>query len=151
MRIPKNLKRLASKKEDALLLVTGKQDAVIYKASDGNLEKIDVFKLPTPRYSDNEGNGGATGKGTGRGKGARSMVQKEVQDRDIIRDFMHELVVHLKNIKAENFPSIYLFTPSYVKNQILSALPAELRKHVKAVVEGNYFNLAPSELMLKLA
>ena len=151
MRIPKNLKHLSSKKEDSLLLVTGKQDAVIYRAHEGNLEKVDCFKLETPHYSDNEGKGGPTGKGTGRGKGARSMVQKEVHDRDIIRDFMHELVIHLKNLKAENVPSIYLFTPSYVKNQIMSALPTDLRKHIKAVVEGNYFNLAPAELMLKLA
>ncbi len=45
MRIPKNLLRLRNKKEDALLLVTGKQDAVIYKASQGTgkLEKVDCF------------------------------------------------------------------------------------------------------------
>lgn len=134
MRIPKNLKHLSSKKEDSLLLVTGKQDAVIYKAHDGKLEKVDSFKLETPEYSDNENNG-----------------LKQVQDRDLIRDFMHELVIRLKNLKAENIPSIYLFTPSHVKNQILNSLPTELRRHVKAVVEGNYFKLAPAELMLKLA
>jgi hypothetical protein len=151
MRIPKNLIRLRKKKEDSLLLVTGKQDAVIYKVSKGILTKLDSFKLGSFHYSDSEGKAGAIGKGTGRGKGIRSMTQKEVQNRDIVRDFMHELIVHLKNLKADNFPSIYLFTPSYVKNQILNALPAEFRRHIKAVVEGNYFNLAPAELMLKLA
>jgi hypothetical protein len=151
MRIPKNLKHLGRKDEDSLLLVTGKQDAVIYKASKGYLYKLDSFKLSTPVYSDNEGKGGATGSGTGRGHGQRSMVQKELQDRDIVRDFIHELIIHLKNIGADKIPSIYLFTPSYVKNQIMNALPTDLRHHIKAVVEGNYFNMAPSELMLKLA
>ncbi len=121
MRIPKNLKRLWSKKGDALLLVTGKQDAVIYKASKGTLEKLDTFKMP---FS---------------------------EERELIKDFMSELVVHLKNIKAESFPSIYLFVPSYVKDQIMRAIPTELRKHIKAVVQGDYFHLAPAELMLKLA
>ncbi len=144
MRIPKSLKRLVSKKEDALLLVTGKQDAVIYKASNGNLEKLDSFKLETPHYSDSEGVGG-------RGRGSRSMVQKELQDRDIVRDFISELIIHLRNLGADKIPSIYLFAPSYVKNQILNSLPTEFKRHIKAVIEGNYFKLAPSELMLKLA
>lgn len=134
MRIPKNLKHLTRKNEDALLLVTGKQDAVIYKASKGQLEKLDSFKLPTPHFSDNENRG-----------------IKEIQDRDTVRDFMHELLIHLKNISADKIPSIYLFTPSNVKNRIMNALPTELRKHIKAVVEGNYFNMAPADLMLKLA
>lgn len=126
--------RLRNKKEDALLLVTGKQDAVIYKASHGRLEKLDSFKIDTPQYSDNENRG-----------------IKQVQDRDIVRDFIHELTIHLKNLGADKIPSIYLFTPSYVKNQIMNALPTDLRKHIRAVVEGNYFNMAPAELMLKLA
>lgn len=134
MRIPKNLKHFGRKNEDALLLVTGKQDAVIYKASKGTLEKLDSFKLSTPVYSDNEGIG-----------------HHEVQNRDVIRDFIHELVIHLKNMGADKIPSIYLFTPSYVKNIIMDALPADIRHHIKAVVTGNYYNMAPSELMLKLA
>jgi hypothetical protein len=150
MRIPKNLKRFSSKKEDALLLVTGKQDAVIYKASGGYLHKLDSFKLSTPKYSDSEGVGGATGI-VGRSRGPRSMTQKEVQDRDVVRDFIHELIIHLKNIGADRIPSIYLFAPSYVKNQIMDALPTDLRHHIKAVITGNYYNMAPSELMLKLA
>ncbi len=121
MRIPKNLKHLWNRKGDALLLITGKQDAVIYKASKGTLEKLDTFKMPF------------------------------FSERELIKDFMSELLVHLKNIKAEKFTNIYLFVPSYVKDQVMKAIPTELRKHIKAVVEGNYFHLAPAELMLRLA
>jgi len=119
MRIPKNLRRLKNKKGDALFLVTGKQNAVIYRATRGVLEKIDEFRMTS------------------------------FQSYEEVRGFMSELVVHLMNIKAETVPSIYLFTPSNVKKQIMKALPTDLRKHIKAVITGNFFNVAPSDLIMK--
>lgn len=138
MKIPLHLAQF--KEEDALLLVTGKQDAVIYRAAKGIMEKLDSFKIPRPHFSDNEG-------GFGRTQGSA----KEIRDEDIIRDFMHELKIRLKKLGADSFSVIYLFTPSEVKNRIKNALPTNLRNNIKLIVEGNFFRFAPIDLLVKIS
>lgn len=116
MRIPKNLKHLRKRKGEALLLVTGVRDAVIYRVSKGTVVVVDAFKLSFSHL-----------------------------------DFMSELIVHIKNLTSDKLPSIYLFTPGNIKQHIMKVLPTDIRKHIKAVVEGNYINLSTSEMMLRLA
>ncbi len=123
------------KNEEALLLVTGKQDAVIYRASHGILEKVDSFKIPRPHYSDHEGT---------------AATPHELRDKDIFRDFTHELMSHLKNISATTYSTVYVFTPSNVKNQLWKAFPTAFRDKIMRVIEGNYFHFAPIDLLAKI-
>lgn len=148
MKIPLHLEQF--KEERALLLVTGKQDAVIYKASEGFLEKVDSFKIPRPHYSDNEGRFGQSRGGGKKSKGAVQGGVREIQDKDIIRDFLHELNIHLKKVGTAGISAVYLFTPSQIKNMISEALPVELKANIKAIIEGNYFTFSPIALLGKL-
>jgi hypothetical protein len=133
MRIPKHL--IQFREEPTLLLVTGKQDAVIYKAFRGTLEKLTSFKIPRPHYSDNEGT---------------ASTPHELRDRDIIRDFLHELNARLKSIGTVGYKALYLFTPSNVKNKIQNGLPQPLQAILKGVIEGNYYNFSPSQILAKI-
>lgn len=135
MKIPNHLNQFLE--EESLVLVTGKQDAVIYKAFDGKLDKLDSFKIAHPHYSDDEGQFGRGGT-------------KELRDSDIIRDFLKELVIRLKKLGSENYAALYIFTPSHVKNLVQEALPTNLRVKIRGVVEGNYFKLAPLDIIGKI-
>lgn len=143
MRIPQQLPQFKS--EQTLIIVAGKQDAIFYKTENGFLEKIDIFKIPKPHYSDNEGYFIRRGRGVVMSSGA----PRELDDRDIIRDFIHELKTRFKKIIFTP-TKIYLFAPGRTKNVIRGALPAYWKKKLVSVVDGNYFYRHPLYFLRKI-
>lgn len=143
MRIPNQLPQF--KREKALILVTGKQDAIFYSAYNGELDRLDAFKIPRPKYSDNEGHYKVRGKGTTLSTGAT----RELRDEDIIKDFVHELKARIKKMN-ESFSKFYLFVPSQNKNVIKKALPKMWLEKLDAEVPGNFYYRSPLELLEKI-
>jgi hypothetical protein len=141
MKIPNELE---FKDQNVLLIVAGKQDAVLYKAENENMQRLDAFKIPKPHYSDNEGNS----RTRGRGITARSGAGKELRDEDIIRDFLHLFKERAK--KLHDFSKVYIFAATKTKNRIASALPYTLQRRVSGVFSGNYFSINPIELVRKI-
>jgi hypothetical protein len=142
MKIPNGLPQFQDEK--VLLVVAGKQDAVLYEVGNQKIERVDAFKIPTPHYSDSEG----LFKTGGSGAVARSGAAKEIQDEDIIRDFLHLFKERIK--KMTNFSKIYVFASEQTKNRIVPALPYMLRRKVGAIFSGNYFETNPLELLRKI-
>lgn len=133
------------KKEDALLIVTGRQDAVIYRVKNGSMERLLAFKVPTPRYSDKEGFTKAQGRGVTIGSG----WPRELKDEDILNEFIKEFKDRLKSISPD-FEKLFLLTPSEHKNTVRGALPKDFKKKLKKELHGNYFSAKPQDIIVML-
>lgn len=143
MKIPRELPQF--KDETAFIIVAGKQDAAFYTASNGTIERTDAFKIPRPTYSDNEG----IYRTKGRGVATSSGSAKELQDDNVINDFLREFKKRIK--KVSDFSSLYVFAPQQTKNKIKALLPNQWDKKVAAVIEGNYYFRHPTFILKKLA
>lgn len=133
------------REENAVIIVTGKQDAVFYRVKDGFIEKMDAFKVPRPRYSDNEGHFRTRNKG----EVIASGWTRELRDNDIIKDFLREFKDRLKQIPLD-FEKLYLFVPSHIKNEVKSALPKTYQEKFAREVLGNFYYRSPQYLIEKL-
>lgn len=145
MRIPHQTHQFAQ--EHALLLVAGKQDALLYDAHDGALILIDSLRIARPQYSDNEGHFKARSQGAG---AIRSGSVREVRDQEIISEFIRELKDHLSRVRAEAYSTVYVTAPSKSKNEVIKALPSALKSKLKTVVEGNYNHTNPLKIIDKI-
>lgn len=140
MKIPKALPQFEDKV--AFIVVAGKQNAVFYKVSDGEIDRLDAFKIPRPRYSDHEGEFKTRG-----GVGSSGSI-KELRDQDIIRDFLREFKRRIKAIPE--FSSMYIFAPDQTKNKIKSALPAQWREKLSGLIVGNFYYRHPLHILEKI-
>ena len=104
MKIPRQFKQFHD--EPALIIVAGRQDALLYSANNGMIDRVDAVKIPTPHYSDREGAFQTRRKGMI----VRSGAPRELRDRDIIRDFIHELGKRMKKLSF-SISKTYIFAP----------------------------------------
>ncbi|MES2437058.1 MAG: hypothetical protein V4519_03520 [Patescibacteria group bacterium] len=135
--------------EEALFLVTGKQDAKFYHVYDATIELVDDISIPHPKYSDREGSYASTSR-NGMIQSGSSLTDL---DRVVIRDFITALKHHLKmymHMHKKNIDTLYLFTPDHMKNYILDALPTELRSKVSYIFAGNYYHEHPEFFLQKI-
>lgn len=143
MKIPNNLPQFND--EEVLIIVAGRQDAIFYKAGNGTLFRLDAFKIPTPHYSDHEGEF----KKRGRGITLSSGGIRELRDEDIIRDFLREFKQRIKKICESS--KIYIFAPNQTKNRITCVLPTKWQKKVWKVAEGNYYYCHPLYIIKRIS
>jgi hypothetical protein len=132
MQIPKNLPQF--KNNAVLLLVTGRQDAVLYRACDGTIKRLDSFKIPNPHYSDHEGS---------------ATTGELVDTKSIIRDFFRELKRRIK--KTPEFSKLFIFAPAQTKNKIGSVLPLDWQNKIESIFPGNFYSSHPLDLLKKLS
>lgn len=142
MKIPQKLSEFKNKK--SLLLVSGKQEMVIYKIIDDEIIKESHFKIPNPSYSDNEGHF----KVRSQGKVIRSGSVREVDDREIIVKFKNELIKNLKKIKKD-FDQVLISFPAKTKNEILDVLPQPIKEKLVKTIIGNYCSFTPIDILSK--
>lgn len=144
MKIPEPLHQF--KDEDALIVVSGRQDAAFYEAQNGILTEIDSFKIPTPHYSDHEGEI----RVSSRGAGIRSGGTRELRHQDIIRDFMHEFKRRIKKLPA-TFSKIYVFAPHQTKNKISDILFEWVQRKADTIIEGNFYYHHPLKVIGRIS
>lgn len=134
MKIPGNFERL--KNEESLIIVAGKQAAVIYEIEKGLIERIDAFKIPRPKYSDNEGH-------------FRTGASHEFKDEDVIKEFLREFKRRIKKLDKK-YESVYVLAPDKTKNRIPQSLTDELKRKLKKVVNGNFYYRSPVFILEKI-
>jgi len=146
MKIKRELPQFEDKK--TLLLVTGKQEAVIYIAYKGVIEKIVEVKVETPKYSDREGFFARTGRGKNLGSGSAY----EDAGIEIKKQFFNEISTKLKILaKNQKIRVLYLFTPVYMSKQLPAALPKSIANAIVAVYHGNFRSEHPFILLAKIS
>jgi hypothetical protein len=145
MLIPANLPTFNGEK--ALLIATGKQDAVFYLAQNGILKSIDSFLIETPKYSDREGHF----KTRGAGKTIRSGAVYENKKGKVITDFIKEFQKRFGTIsKKHKIARLYIYSPSHMHTYIREALPKAFQNKITMEIEGNFFKTHPLTLLKKI-
>ena len=146
MKIPQQLPHF--NRRTVLFIVTGKQEAVFYKASDGLIERVHAFKISEPEQSDRE----SEFKTRGRGQTFRSGSAWERRNNDVIRDFISKFRHDMSEyVHPEYFHRAYLFVPPQVKAKVWESIPQALGKRISVTIDGNYINKSPLELVKMVA
>jgi len=146
MKISKNLPQF--EKEQALVVVLGKQEGKFYLANKGIIEEVSCFKFSKPKYSDREGRFIKRGKGGIYKSGAVYEAKKE----RILTELANRTRDNLKEIMDKNkVDGIYVFCLAHLKNQLNDSFPASARQKIKLSLSGDYFHYHPHYLLKKIA
>ncbi|MBU0750297.1 hypothetical protein KKH15_02150 [Patescibacteria group bacterium] len=140
MKIPEKLSQFTT--TTSLLLVSGKQEMVMYIVQNGEIEVAKHISIPNPTYSDNEGHF----KVRSGGDVLRSGSVRETDDREIIVKFMNETESALSEL-TEDIDQVYLSAPTTTKNEILHILSPQLAEKLVKTVDGNFCSATPIEVL----
>jgi hypothetical protein len=145
MKISENLPQF--KKRKALLVVTGKQEAVFYFVSNGQALELKKFRFSKPQYSDKEGYFERSGRGRIFGSGS----VLESNKKKLTKDFIKELNNNLDQVSnSQEIEEIYLFAPGYIIGMIRESFPTATRKKLKQSYRGNYCGTHVSKILEKI-
>ncbi|MEX0672922.1 MAG: host attachment protein [Candidatus Paceibacterota bacterium] len=135
--------------ETALLVVTGKQDAVFYIAQNGEVNAVESFKVDKPKYTDLHGH--FETRAHGKVTRAGSPYEPTDLSDDAVRQFLKELEEELKNVSRHYaLDSLYIFYPSHMKNRISEVLPPKLARKQQIAIEGNFYEHHPFKLLERI-
>lgn len=129
--------------ETELVIAAGRQGARIYTIDEDLMHLAAAFKVPNYRYSDREGHF----KVRASGGVVRSGVPREYKRESIDRQFLKELNTYLRRLNPDEYATVYVFIPAYVKNDLLDVFPDPLREKIVWVAERNHFDTHPRELL----
>lgn len=143
MKISKNLPQFESK--NALFIVGGFQESKFFKAQDGTLEEVEVFKNPHPEHSDEEGFFMVSGKGVDYASGSFYEAPKKEESQMFVRKFKEVLKKVLKRAK---FDEIYIFSSQFSK--IKDFLPKSDQKKVVFVLNKDFSHSHPFRFLKEI-
>ncbi len=128
----------------SLIIAAGSHSAEIYRAYEGEIEKIDSFRMENPTYSDKEGFFSRSGKGMNYGSGSVIETNKE----EILGKFTKELASRIEKLfKENNAGSTYIFSPNYIKKSIRDSLSQKIKDCMVYTMEGNFVENHPFDLI----
>lgn len=133
----------------ALLVVAGKQTAKLYLIDSRELELIDLISLPKPtsEYTDREGHFEQRSQSGYISSGSVYEPKKEYLFKKFTRE-LSDMVARID--KTREISEIYLFSPSYIKNEIKETLKKYSNDKVIMEIEGNFNESHPHELIEKI-
>ncbi|HAO64978.1 TPA: hypothetical protein DCQ44_03290 [Candidatus Taylorbacteria bacterium] len=143
MKIPTDLSKKIDE-EPTLIIVAGRQDAVLYKTNKGTVVELDEFIIPKPNYGDHK----AEIKKKAKGKTTGSHEVWNRDNSDVVKYFLKELKRRIK--KVTGFERLYILAPSQTKNKIKAALPTAWHKKIRLIIDGNYFYRHPLFILKKI-
>lgn len=123
--------------EVALLVVAAKQEGRVYRASNGELELVEQFRIPTPNFSDNESLTSARGK-----------------QENITENLIHtEYLDHFKKLLTSlNFKptNIYVFAPTHTAKELEELTQPIFGDLPTKTVTGIFTDESPFDLLARL-
>ncbi len=138
MKIPQQLPQF--KKERALLIITGTQEAEFYLAGDGAIEGVEAFRIPKIKYSDREGLAVRTGK-TGVVGGSSNSTKEQYKQQ-----FDAKFKISAKGVIARIIPT-HLYVVSPIASEIEQLLPTGAKKMIKLRLKKNLCERSPEEIL----
>lgn len=128
------------KKERALIILTGTQEAEFYLAGEGSMEKVEMFRIPRIRYTGNEGLSVRTGKTGVTGGGSKSTKEQYQQQFDA------KFKTMAKNVIGRVAPTqILIISP--VIAEVEGLLPTTVKKLVTVRLRKNLCERHPEEIL----
>lgn len=128
-----------------MLLVMGRQAGVLYRATDGTIEEVDRFFVPTPKFSDNEGFFRARGD-------MYSGSVRESQKAYVFQEMMKDVVSSLKTWRVYSKPDeTYVFAPAHLMYEILQRVKKTVGNTYARSYCGHYVQAHPFDLLAMIA
>lgn len=131
MRIPQQFPQYVG--ERALFVVTGSEDAKLFLATDGEITKVDAFRVRPPTFDATE----------------KSLYPLKTTGKQVhLKAFITTLSVNIKKaVGKAKLDHAYLFIPAQLKNEIPSALPSTVTNVLRKTITGNYLDKSTNELL----
>jgi hypothetical protein len=142
MKITKNLPTFLN--QEALIMVTGRQEAVGYQALDGQLTEIFRLIIPKLRLQEKEGRF----ESRVGGKVIRSGGVYEADKREVEKKLIKEIVNQLKKLSLPK--EVYLFSPAEVLPLIEKKMSINWRKKIVMRFVGNFYRHHPFKILGKI-
>ena len=142
MQIPKQLPQFVG--ETALIIVSAKEQGVLYKATDGVIEQVVKVEEHPEAPSDREGFFFRSGFGRQLGSGGPDAQD----DTETIRGFVRSIAEELNEAIKEVRPSvIYFFQPQHLKGYLEDEVknPQHIPTHI--VQFGNFVHESPLDIL----
>lgn len=139
MKIPEGFSQF--EKEKVLIIAANFQEAKLFIGGDGDLTPAGSFANETPKFSDKEAF-------YQRGDGNRiygSGASLEKPEKKIDQEFDLEFGKIIAALPEKKFDRIFLLTPTFVRDNLLSLLPVEWKNPV--IIDGNFLNFSPLEIV----
>ena len=146
MQIPQKLPQFTG--ETALIVVSAKEQGVLYQAADGVIEQVATVEEHPEAPSDREGFFFRSGFGKQLGSGGPDAQD----DTETVREFVRSISEELNGaIKAVQPTVIYFFQPQHLKGYLENEIknPTHIPTHV--VQFGNYVHETPLEILEHIA
>ena len=131
--------------QPTLIIVTSRQDAIVYLADNRDLEKILELHTKKPEYTDDEGHFGRSGNDRVFGQGS---TEKEIDDI-VYDEFKSDLAGAIDEIKEE-FEQVILFAPEQYKNSTKDSLPKSIQDKIKSIHGVNILHEHPTDILKRL-
>lgn len=132
--------------QKSLILVSGRQEAILYLANNGQIWEKERIKVEDPGYSDKEGFFKSSNRTGGVMKAGS--IYKEKITQQLTREYLNQVEENVKNILSkEELQSIYLFCPDYMKKEVLKKIPKSSRGLIFLTKQGNYIDSHPFDLL----
>lgn len=137
--------KLNSFNTPTLLLVTSRQNAKAYLATNRTVQELFTLHQDTPTFSDNEGHFERSGNGLQFGSGSTEIDIDEIT----LRETMKLLNEKLDKID-ENYSEVILFVPEQLKNLLTNKLPESIQAKITKTITGNLIQESPMQLIERL-
>jgi len=146
MKISQDLPQFEERK--SLLIVAGKQEAKIFFALNGEINKIRDINLSNPHYSDKEGF-----------FEVRTRMQKLIRAGSvlkplkwkIINEFNRMLVKELNDlIQRGDYDYVYIISPVYLHKIVEKEIPPGLKEKKRRYIAGDLCHKHPFDILRRL-
>jgi len=141
MKIPQKFSSL--QKENAFIIVAGKEGAIFYEISNEEISKKLEIRLPKER----EEREGFFARG-GRGRIFEMGGVFEPKKRKKIKKLVGEIEKNLREfLEKDSKEKIYLFAPAYLSKKLISAVEKRTNRKIRLIEKGNFLSSHPLELL----
>ncbi|MDZ7726065.1 MAG: hypothetical protein U5L75_00600 [Candidatus Campbellbacteria bacterium] len=134
MKIKSTLPQFENK--NALLIVTEKETAKLYVASDGEVGEVEAIEID-PKELEGDTRERIQHRSVG-GAIVRGRSSEEEEEKEV-NHFLNKLEEKLKGVvKKFDISEVYVFSPSYVNNEVVRRIPKKQRESIEENFRGNY-------------
>lgn len=133
----------------AYLAVASTHRLLLYRALEGNIERVQEVRIDPSGFTDNEGF--FTHGGKGMKYGSSGAVREPNKHEEVRRcgNAFAELVVSVGH--EQGSCALYVFSPSYLTPILIHALPPAARRAYRGTIEGIHLHDHPFELLGRIS
>lgn len=138
--------------KNAFLVIASSAHAEFYQASNGQMSKIESFRVGKPQFSDEKSYFANPTKSPGGRRYRQAAGQgNQLVKRDVLQRFEKRFKEYVKKIGTKHkFDEVYIFAPEYFINEVQKLLPTTIKRKESMIFKGNFGNASSFDLLKKI-